>query len=487
MRYLFERKNQAVLSSSAFLLRQGRYTLFAFSLVVFSVGIGVLGYRFMGGLSWLDSFYKACMILTGMGPVSEMPSDLAKVFSSFYALYWGLAFLTITAIFLTPIFHRLLHILHVEDPNAKILFMNLKNIQTEIDASFLYQLLAEHEEDKNVAAIFRQMSEIEHEHALAFAKKFNLDPSHLPKPSSRAKTLAFIGKILGYDYVLGVLLETEKSISSAIAGARQHSKTNASISDTAHVTILKNILNTSKTVSGSNLVRFEKRHRSVGGNALRAAVLGGNDGLVSNFSLVMGIAGATSGQEQVLLTGLAGLMAGALSMALGEWISVRSSQELYENQMSLEMEELENNPAGEEKELVLIYLSKGIPEVQANQMARKVIENKGHAHEILIKEELGINAEDLKGSAMEAAITSFVLFAVGAIIPVIPFFFFGGLQGALVSSLLSAMGLFGIGSAITLFTGKSVWYSGFRQVLFGLAAAAITFGIGKWIGVSIAG
>lgn len=365
--------------------------------------------------------------------------------------------------------------------------MNLKNIQTEIDAAFLYGLLAEKEEDPNVAAVFRQMSEIEQGHARAFAKKFKLDPAQLPHPSGRAKTLALIGKVLGYEYVLGVLLDTEKSISTAISGARRQSKTASSISDTAHVTILKNILNSSKTVSGSNLARFEKRHRSVGGNALRAAVLGGNDGLVSNFSLVMGIAGATSGQSEVLLTGLAGLLAGALSMALGEWISVRSSQELYENQMNLEMEELEANPEGEEKELALIYLSKGIPEAQAAQMAKEIIADKGQAHEILVKEELGINAEDLKGSAMEAAITSFILFAIGAIIPVIPFFFLGGLQAVLVSALLSAIGLFGIGAAITLFTGKSVWYSGFRQVFFGLAAAAITFGIGKLIGVSIAG
>ena len=144
--------------------------------------------------------------------------------------------------------------------------------------------------------------------------------------------------------------------------------------------------------------------------------------------------------------------------------------------MNLEMEELETNPEGEEKELALIYLSKGIPEDQAAQMAKEVIGNKGHAHEILVKEELGIHAEDLQGSAMEAAITSFILFAVGAIIPVIPFFFLGGLRAVLFSALLSAIGLFGIGAAITLFTGKSVWYSGFRQVLFGLMAAAITFG-----------
>lgn len=331
------------------------------------------------------------------------------------------------------------------------------------------------------------MSEIEQGHAIGFMKKNNLDLSQLPEPSGRAKTLKFIGKVLGYDYVLGVLLDTEKSISSSVISARKRTKTQSSISDTAHVTILKNILNNSKNVSGSNLARFEKRHRSVGGNALRAAVLGGNDGLVSNFSLVMGMAGATSGNQEVLLTGLAGLLAGALSMALGEWISVKSSQELSENQMQLEMEELETNPEGEEKELALIYISKGIPEIQAMQMAKEIIADKSLAHNILVKEELGINPEDLQGSAMEAAFTSFFLFAIGAIIPVIPFFFLNGLNAIILSTIFSAAGLFLIGASITLFTGKSVWYSGMRQVIFGLIAAAITFGIGHLIGVSVAG
>lgn len=359
--------------------------------------------------------------------------------------------------------------------------INPKSIQTEVDASYLYGILADNEENADVANIFRQMSDIENKHAIAFIKKNGLNIASLPLPSRRAKVLKLIGKIFGYDYVLGVLLDTEKSISSAVTAARRKSKTAGSLSDTAHVTILKNVLSNTPGISGTNLARFEKRHRSVGGNALRAAVLGGNDGLVSNFSLVMGIAGATNGQNEVLLTGIAGLLAGALSMALGEWISVKSSQELFENQMALEMEELETNPEA------LIYTSKGIPQDQARQMAKDIMTNKDHAHEILVKEELGINAEDLKGSALEAAFTSFILFAIGAIIPVIPFFFLGGMQAIIISALLSAFGLFGIGSAITLFTGKSIWHSGFRQVIFGLLAAAITFAIGKLIGVSIAG
>ena len=365
--------------------------------------------------------------------------------------------------------------------------IKLESIQTEIDASYLYGILADTEDDQHVAKVFRQMSEIELEHATIFMKRNGLDASHLPGPSRRARILKTIGKLFGNDYILGVLLDTEKSLSSGIIGARKKTNTESSISDTAHVTILKNILNHNSNVSGPNLARFEKRHRSVGGNALRAAVLGGNDGLVSNFSLVMGVAGASSGQQEVLLTGIAGLLAGALSMSLGEWISVKSSQELYENQMELEMEELEHNPEGEEKELALIYISKGIPDEQARQMAKEIISNKDHAHEILIREELGINPEDLKGSAMEAAITSFLLFALGAILPVIPFFFTGGTQAILLSAGLSTIGLFVIGASITLFTGKNVWFSGFRQVIFGLMAAAITFGIGKLIGVSILG
>jgi predicted membrane protein (TIGR00267 family) len=200
---------------------------------------------------------------------------------------------------------------------------------------------------------------------------------------------------------------------------------------------------------------------------------------------VMGIAGATSGEQGVLLAGIAGMLAGGLSMALGEWISVKSSQELHENQMQIEMEELEANPEGEMKELALIYMAKGIPEEQAHKMSSEIMKDKTHAHEVLVKEELGINAEELKGSAIEAALYSFILFSIGAVIPVLPFMFSSGMKAVIISVSASAVGLFVIGSAITLFTGKNVWYSGFRQVVFGLAAAAITFGIGRIIGVSI--
>ena len=267
--------------------------------------------------------------------------------------------------------------------------MRKKNLQTEIDACYLYQKLAEHETDSTIAGVFRQMSDIEKTHAEAFAKKLNVSPENLMQPSWRARTLNFIGKIFGYDYVLGALMDTEKSISTAIISAKKKNKEEITGAETNHVEILRSILEKEERVTGAQLSKFEKQHRSVGGNAIRAAVLGGNDGLVSNFSLVMGIAGATAGQQGVLLAGLAGLLAGALSMALGEWISVKSSQELYENQMQLEMDELESNPEGERQELALIYIAKGIPENQAHQMAAEIMKDKNSAHQVIGKGRVG--------------------------------------------------------------------------------------------------
>jgi VIT1/CCC1 family predicted Fe2+/Mn2+ transporter len=362
---------------------------------------------------------------------------------------------------------------------------NLQSIQIEVDASFLYALLADNEQDPHVSKVFREMSEIEMGHARAFLKSKGLPESSMPKPSRRALTLRWIGKVFGYDYVLGVLLDTEKGLSSGVIAARKKQNQQNSISDTAHVSILRNLLHANKNISGAGLARFEKRHRNVGGNAIRAAVLGGNDGLVSNFSLVMGVAGASAGSGPVLMTGLAGMLAGALSMSLGEWISVKSSQELAENQMELEAEELEINPEGEQQEIALIYMAKGIPEDQAKEMAADIMKNKDQALDMLVKEELGINADEMEGSAMEAAYSSFFLFVAGAIIPVIPFFFTAGTTAILWSAFLSALGLFGIGAAITLFTNRSVWMSGMRQVLFGLMAAAITYGVGSLIGAQI--
>ena len=174
-------------------------------------------------------------------------------------------------------------------------------------------------------------------------------------------------------------------------------------------------------------------------------------------------------------------------MALGEWISVQSSRELYEKQIRTEREEILQAPAEEAEELALIYQARGLQESAAHQLASQMMSNRETAVATMVREELGIDVEELGGSAWEAAITSFVLFALGAIIPVIPFLFLAGMQAVILSSILSAGGLFMIGAAITLFTGRSIWYSGFRQMVFGLTAAAITYLIGHLIGVNVAG
>ncbi len=255
----------------------------------------------------------------------------------------------------------------------------------------------------------------------------------------------------------------------------------------SHARIFKMLAGQGKGLAGSAVARLEGRHRSMGGNALRAGALGANDGLVSILSLVMGVAGAALESRMILISGLAGLLAGAISMALGEWLSVQSSRELYEKQLDIERQELAEAPEAEREELALIYQAKGVPPEQAKLMADHLLSDPAHALDTLSREELGMDPDDLGGSAWEAAFTSFLLFSVGAIIPILPFFFTGGWHAVVWSAALSGVGLFVIGAAITLVTGRSVWGSGFRQVIFGLTAALVTFGIGRLLGIQIAG
>jgi len=306
----------------------------------------------------------------------------------------------------------------------------------------------------------------------------------MPNISFRAKFKEWIAKYMGYGFILADLTSAEIKISSSIANVKRERGEKVTKEDFNHVEILETLAE-SKGISGNIFTKFEGRHKSVGGNALRAAVLGANDGLVSNLSLIMGVAGAVSNDESIIITGLAGLLAGAISMAMGEWLSVKNSTELYENQIALELEELENNPEEELLELTLIYQAKGMSKDEAKIAAEKIFENKETALETLVHEELGINIHEERDSAWEAAITSFILFAFGAIIPLFPFFLANGNQAVFFSLIVSTIGLFGIGAATTLFTGKTVAFAGFRQVLFGLVAAGITYGIGSIVGANL--
>jgi len=172
---------------------------------------------------------------------------------------------------------------------------------------------------------------------------------------------------------------------------------------------------------------------------------------------------------------------------MGEWLSVQSARELYMRQIAVEKQEIAEVPDEEAEELSLIYQSKGLPEEEADSLANRLIHDKTNALDTLSREELGIDPDELGGSPWSAALTSFGLFSIGAIVPVISFFFMQGFGAVLVSLILSSLALFLIGAAITLLTGRNVLFSGFRQVLFGLLAAGITFGIGRLIGTAITG
>jgi VIT1/CCC1 family predicted Fe2+/Mn2+ transporter len=227
-----------------------------------------------------------------------------------------------------------------------------------------------------------------------------------------------------------------------------------------------------------------RRHRGMGGGNLRAAVFGVNDGLVSNASLIMGVAGATPDNGVILLSGTAGLLAGAFSMAAGEYISVRSQREMYEYQIGLERDELHQYPLEEAAELALIFHARGLSEEEARRMADAVIADPDHALDVLAREELGLNPNEL-GSPWGAAAFSFLSFAAGAALPLLPFLVAGGPRSLIWAVGLSALALFGVGAVLSLFTGRHALQGGLRMLLVGSAAGAATYLIGRLIGVSI--
>ncbi len=360
----------------------------------------------------------------------------------------------------------------------------LASLQDERDGGYLYQVLAEAEKDPHIADVYRRMAAAEKRHADAWSSRLQASGIQVPadRPSWRTRLLGWLARRFGPAIVLPTIVGLEQ-INTRGYSQRADAQYMAA-DESSHARLLRNI---SGGMEGGRLAQLEGRHRAAGGNALRAAVLGANDGLVSNLSLVMGVAGADLSNTAILITGFAGLLAGAISMALGEWLSVQSSRELYQHQIGIERAEIASAPQEEAEELALIYQSRGIEEEQARSMAQQIMQDPASALDTLAREELSVNPEELGGSAWEAAITSFVLFALGAIIPVFPYIFLEGMTAVVVSVACSMVGLFIIGAGITLFTGKSVLFSGVRQMAFGLAAAAVTYVIGRLIGVNLAG
>jgi VIT1/CCC1 family predicted Fe2+/Mn2+ transporter len=364
------------------------------------------------------------------------------------------------------------------------------NFVDEINSAFLYRVAAELEEDETLAGVYLRLAETEESHAELWEQKLREAGAGVPdrRPALRSRILAWFARRLGPSVVVQVMASTEMGGRTVYDDQPEAEGTSLRADERSHAVMLDALRKEAPGgVRGGVMARLEGRHRAVGGNALRAAVLGANDGLVSNTSLVMGVAGAAFSGTAVLLSGLAGLLAGAVSMALGEWLSVQSSRELHAAQIKTEREEILLMPEGEAAELALIYQAKGMGREAAERAAREVMADPDAFLDTKVREELGIDPEDLGGSAWEAAIASFFLFAIGAIIPVVPFFFGSGGGVVLASLGLAAAGLFVLGAVTAVVTGTGALRTGLRALVLGVAAAGATYGIGSLLGVAITG
>jgi VIT1/CCC1 family predicted Fe2+/Mn2+ transporter/rubrerythrin len=356
------------------------------------------------------------------------------------------------------------------------------NLDDEIDGIAIYRLLAEAERDDERRRIFEQLAAVEERHAEVWRRKLH-EAGVEPKehgPSLRVRLIGFLARRFGARSVLAIVrgmeagayrmyMAQDEAAQAIAPDEREHGRTLGRLQRGAEPSEM--------------IAARETWHRTGGGGTLRASIFGVSDGLVSNTSLIMGFAGAQTEGKFVLLAGVAGLLAGAFSMAAGEYVSMRAQRELFERQIELERDELEMAPEEEERELALIYRAKGLPQAEAESMAARLMENPQVALDTLVREELGLDPSAL-GSPWGASIGSFLAFAVGALVPVVPFFFGAGAGFVIASAAVSALAMFAVGGALSLFTGRGVLISGGRQLALGAAAAALTFGIGRAVGAS---
>jgi len=363
------------------------------------------------------------------------------------------------------------------------------NLRDELNGAALYAALAAAENDSTRKDLYRQLSQAEASHAQLWRDKLKTAGAaeEAFAPNFRTRLLGKLAALFGPGFVLPTVAAAEYADRDKYAGQADAHAISAEERGHAAVvqTMAKKGSGPAKIASGVDIAKAEPWHRQASGNNLRAAVLGANDGLVSNFCLVMGIAGAATENKTLLLAGLAGLIAGACSMALGEWLSVTNARELASSQLAKEAEELEQTPDAEQHELALIYQAKGIPKRDAQHLAAELMKNKEAALDTLAREELGLDPAELGGNPWSAAATSFGLFAMGAIVPVAPFLWLQGVPALLTSAAASGLALGAIGMLTSLFNGRHPFFSAARQIVFGCAAAAVTYGMGKLLGVSL--
>lgn len=362
-----------------------------------------------------------------------------------------------------------------------------ENHQGEVDGVAMYERLAEMEKDPQRAQIFRDLATTEKRHLARWAQKLRdagVDPGER-RPSLRVRTILFLAGRFGPKAVLPMISAMESTGFDNYM-AQEDAGPPMARDERKHARTLATMYSPGGDGAIAGIAKSEKWHRVDTGGSLRAAIFGISDGLLSNLSLVIGVAGADPDGSFIVLAGIAGLLAGAFSMGAGEYISVTSQRELFERQIALEKEELEADPESERQELALIYRAKGLPKDEADALSGRIIANREVALETLAREELGLNPEGL-GSPWGAAISSFVAFSAGAILPVIPWFFGDTTPYLAASVVLGLAGMFAVGAAVSLFTGRNTLYAGARQMLIGAGAAAITYTIGSIIGVNTGG
>ena len=374
---------------------------------------------------------------------------------------------------------------------------SLAGLALERDAIYLYDRLAAIEKDPQRRAAFESIAASERRHAAIWEAKLTSLGEQVPpaaRPSWRVRQIAVLARLFGTRAVSDAVKALEGYEESVYGAHSDVAEVHEIASDEAkHAEIWKGLDQTARGKGASAhraaVVETQARepwHRSGGGGTLRAAIFGVSDGLVSNAALVLGIAGATSGGDGsfVVLAGVAGLLAGAFSMAAGEYVSMRSQTEVLERQIELERAELEAMPEEEEKEIAAIYRGRGFPEGEAAAIAKRLMADPKIALETLVREELGLDPEEL-GSPWGASIGSFLAFAIGAFVPLLPFILLTGGTALAVSIGLTSLALFAVGASVSLLTGRSALYSGARQLLIGIAAAGITYLIGSLIGVNV--
>ena len=298
--------------------------------------------------------------------------------------------------------------------------------------------------------------------------------------------MALLARRFGARVVLPTVATLEQVDERAYDDQPETTKTDMSAQERSHARVLRYIAGGSpQGIAGETLATLEGRHRAPGGNSLRAAVLGANDGLTSNLALVMGVAGAQLKTAAVLITGLSGLLAGSFSMAIGEWISVQSARELYQRQVRTEAAEIRSVPDEEKEELALIYEAKGLPPEEAQQVADRLMADEKAALDAMVREELGLDPAQLGGSPSRGRSLLAPPVRHRRNHPAIPYFITSGNTALVVSVCCAALGLFTIGTLITLLTGRNAVFSGTRQLCFGLLAAGATFGLGRLIGAAV--